>query len=503
MGPLLRKIPPGRGALLLPLLLGLAASAPAQDLPRRLSEETEACLECHATATAGIVADWERSRHARTPLSEALARSALERRVSVAEIPDDLGRVAVGCAECHMLDPEKHADTFDHNGFTVHTVVSPQDCAVCHPVERAQYAENLMSAAHGNLTGNPLFHTLETSVIGPQGLIGADLFQAEADSITRDDACLVCHGTQIAVRGEEIRKTSLGDMDFPVLAGWPNQGAGRVNPDGSRGACTACHTRHQFAIAMARQPATCGQCHRGPDVPALAVYQVSKHGGIYETMRGDWDFEAVPWTVGRDFTAPTCAACHISLLAQNGGDVLAPRTHRMNDRLAWRLFGLPYAHPHPKSVDTTPIRNRAGMSLPTELTGEPVAAAVVDTVEMTARRARLETVCGACHATGWVEAHFARLERSIATTNGATLAATQLLQQAWDEGYAAGADPFDEPIEKMWVEQWLFHANSTRFASAMAGADYGVFAGGRWDLARNLRRMREWLESERDAGVPR
>jgi hypothetical protein len=47
----------------------------------------------------------------------------------------------------------------------------------------------------------------------------------------------------------------------------------------------------------------------------------------------------------------------------------------------------------------------------------------------------------------------------------------------------------------MWVEQWLFYANSTRFASAMSGADYGVFANGRWYLSKNIRAMHEWLEN--------
>jgi len=46
----------------------------------------------------------------------------------------------------------------------------------------------------------------------------------------------------------------------------------------------------------------------------------------------------------------------------------------------------------------------------------------------------------------------------------------------------------------MWVEEWLFFANSTRFASAMSGADYGVFANGRWYLSKNIRGMQEWLD---------
>ena len=53
---------------------------------------------------------------------------------------------------------------------------------------------------------------------------------------------------------------------------------------------------------------------------------------------------------------------------------------------------------------------------------------------------------------------------------------------------------FNEAIEKKWVEQWLFYANSTRFASAMAGADYGVFANGRWYLNKNIQEMMDWLE---------
>ena len=98
--------------------------------------------------------------------------------------------------------------------------------------------------------------------------------------------------------------------------------------------CAECHTRHQFSIEMARKPKTCSQCHKGPDVPACAVYAVSKHGNIYESLESKWDFSAVPWPPGEHFTAPTCATCRASLLAA-GGEVIAERTHRMGDRSAW------------------------------------------------------------------------------------------------------------------------------------------------------------------------
>ena len=159
-----------------------------------------------------------------------------------------------------------------------------------------------------------------------------------------------------------------------------------------------------------------------------------------------------------------------------------------------------YAHAHPKSVDTTIIKNKAGLPLPTELTGEPAADFLIDAAEQDKRRKTMERVCLACHGQGWVDGHFARLENTIKTTNRMTLAATRILATAWEKGAAKGLAQndsiFNEAIEKKWVEQWLFFANSTRFASAMAGADYGVFANGRWYLSKNLQEMVEWLKAK-------
>ncbi len=109
----------------------------------------------------------------------------------------------------------------------------------------------------------------------------------------------------------------------------------------------------------------------------------------------------------------------------------------------------------------------------------------------------MQAVCLSCHSRAWVEGHFQRLENTIKTTNQMTLAATEVMTAIWDRGLAQGlaqkSSPFDEAIEKKWMEQWLFYANSTRFASAMMGADYGVFAHGRWYLRKNLQELTEWL----------
>lgn len=487
--------------LSLVLIMALSGTAWGEDVA--VSGATEDCLACHVDVTPGIVADWKNSLHYRTTPADALQKPDSARRVSAKTIPQELADVTVGCAECHQLNAAEHADTFDHEGADVHVVVTPRDCATCHPIETEQYDRNKMAWAHTNLNGNPLYRQLIGVVNGPYTFSDGRLTVSTPDDRTNAESCNHCHGTAVQIAGTVTRDTSQGTMEFPVLVGWPNQGVGRINPDHSRGSCTACHTRHMFAVSTARQPYTCAQCHKGPDVPAYKVYEVSKHGNIFSTHKQDWDFKAVPWTAGQDFAAPTCAVCHISQVVDAGGNVTAQRTHAMNDRLPWRLFGLIYAHPQPKSPDTTVITNQAGLPLPTELTGQPVKAFLIDQAGQSDRTQTMQGVCRSCHASGWVEGHWANLENTIHQTNAQTLAATRIILQAWDSGVVKGPgaqdSPFNEALERLWVEQWLFYANSTRLASAMGGADYGVFADGRWFLTKNLLDMAEWLEHRRPA----
>lgn len=480
------------------LLMVFLSTQVALGAGKRVSEETKACIECHSSVHPGIVADWQKSRMSRVTPRAAKSMILKKRRVSFENLPDSLSRVVVGCAECHTMNPKKHKDTFEHGGYQVHVVVTPEDCATCHPVELRQYAKNIMYHAYGNLQNNTVYRGLVVTTNGTQSFADMKVSLKPPDEETDADSCFYCHGTVVKVKGMEKRVTAYGDMSFPVLSGWPNQGVGRINPDGSKGSCTPCHTRHQFSIEMARKPYTCSECHKGPDVPAYKVYTVSKHGNIYSALGKSWNYKAVPWTVGEDFSAPTCATCHVSLVVAKGGEVIAERTHQMNDRLPWRIFGLIYAHAHPRSPDTTIIRNKAGLPLPTELTGEPVAKYLIDSKEQDKRQRTMQRVCLSCHSQGWVNGQFARFENTIKTTNDMTLTATKILLSAWEKGAAKGLAQmdsiFNEAIEKKWVEQWVFYANSTRYASAMMGADYGAFANGRWYMSKNIQEMADWLE---------
>jgi hypothetical protein len=484
------------------LLLFSCGAALAANSAAPLSAATEECLGCHATFHPGIVAEWQKSRHAAMTPGQALAVKGLARKISAASVPEQLSGTAVGCAECHTLRPESHSDSFEHNGHQVHVVVSPKDCAHCHPEEQAQFGENLMAHAHANLAGNALYGDLERAISGSSRVHAGKVEFSAPDADTRAVTCYYCHGTRLAVEGTETRSTDAGELEFPIINGWPNQGVGRINLDGSLGACSACHTRHAFSIVMARKPQTCKQCHAGPDVPAYKVFDTSKHGNLFSSFQSGWDFTAVPWTVGQDFTAPTCAVCHVSLVVTPEGSPLAQRSHRMNDRLAWRIFGLPYAHPHPVSPDVTAIRNKSGLPLPTDLDGTPASGYLIDAGEARQRTQTMQSICAACHDTSWVAGHWRRHEHTIHATNAETRSLTQLMQEIWRQGLAqgpaVGANPFDETPERLWSDGWLFFANQPRFAAAMAGGgDYAVFADGRYHLAQRIAALRDWLATPR------
>ena len=111
----------------------------------------------------------------------------------------------------------------------------------------------------------------------------------------------------------------------------------------------------------------------------------------------------------------------------------------------------------------------------------------------------MKQVCLACHSTSWTDKHFERIQNTITTTNNATLTATNILSEAWNEGLAEGLPQsksiFDEKIERDWTAVWLFYTNTIRLSSAMGGGgDYSVFANGRYQLSEKIIEMSEWLE---------
>ena len=459
-----------------------------------VSAETQACIDCHENYTPGLVADWRMSRHSKTIPQTALSKPAMEKRVSSSSIPSALQNVVVGCYECHSLRGSSHKDNFEHFGYNINVVVSPGDCETCHSVEVQQYSDSKKAHARGNLQKNPVYHLLVETITGVQEMKQGRLVSKPSSPTTNNETCYGCHGTNVEVKGMRTVDTDAGEIQVPDLANWPNHGVGRVNPDGSQGTCTACHARHSFSIEVARKPHTCGQCHLEPDVPAYNIYLESKHGNIFETKRNEMEWNAVPWVIGKNITVPTCATCHNSLVTNPAGTVIAERTHDFGGRLWVRIFGLVFSHPQPKSGATFEIKNADGLPLPTTFGGKPASQYLLTREEQNGRRNIMKDICKSCHASSYAEKHFAKLDSTIVETDKMTLAATQILTKAWDEKLANKTNPFDEPIEKLWIEQWLFYANSVRYASAMSGPDFASFKHGWWDLSKNLKEMEHQYE---------
>lgn len=112
---------------------------------------------------------------------------------------------------------------------------------------------------------------------------------------------------------------------------WPNSGMGRINADGSMGSCNACHSRHTFSKALARQPDNCGKCHMGPDHPQIEIYNESKHGIAFRNRLSQINLDP-EWVVGKDYSAaPTCATCHMSRTKTQ------PVTHDVGLRISYTL----------------------------------------------------------------------------------------------------------------------------------------------------------------------
>lgn len=455
-----------------------------------ISDNSKVCISCHENVTPGIYHDWLRSGHAAISPEEALKKPKLEKMVN-GSVPEAFLKNAVGCFECHSLNKDKHTDNFSHFGFDINIVVSPNDCKVCHEEEVSQYVKSKKGQAVFNIRDNPVYSALVNSIISTKDAKDGKVIPGETAHLIGGDACYACHGTKVEVTGMKEVDTEFGSVEVPILSNWPNQGVGRLNPDGSSGACTSCHPRHSFSIEIARKPYTCAECHLDPDVPAWNVYRESKHGNIFLSEEESWNWKSVPWKPGKDFKSPTCATCHASLLVKDNGDVIAERTHDFGSRLWVRLFGLIYSAPQPKEGNTNSIVNKDGLPLPTSFVNEPAYEYLIDAEEQAKRKNVMTQVCRSCHSTQWVEGHFAQLDATIEETNKMTLAATKLMVYGWEHGAADKTNPFDERTEQLWIQQWLFYANSTRYGSAMGGQDYSAFKNGWWYLTQNLKKLEE------------
>jgi len=379
------------------------------------------CVDCHMTENPGLYWEWNKSQH---------------------------GQNGVNCLDCHEAK-EGDKDAFDHEGALISIVVTPKDCSKCHTDEYEQ-----MAGSHHSKAGDILasLDNLMGEVVGGPAAVNA--------------GCRQCHGGLLEFETEGKNKGR------PLPGSWPNTGIGRINPDGSNGACTACHGRHRFSRAQARTPDTCGKCHVGPDHPQIEVYNESKHGIIYRAQIEEMNLKSDKWIAGVDYSAaPTCATCHMS------AGLNQPKTHNVGERISWTL-----RPPISTKMNLVKLEDGNEFDIPEgkELPKVGDAAKdskVVEVITWKDRRAKMESVCFGCHSTSVVEGHYKQFDDVVDLYNEKFAKPIAAVMAALKEkGYITPA-PFDEPIEWTWWEIWHHEGRRARHGAAMMGPDYTWWHG--------------------------
>lgn len=424
-----------KGAWVLAIAMAAPAFGQAFGL-RDISDQTKTCLECHQKQNPVIYQQWGSSKHF---------------------------RANVGCYECHAAE-QGDVDGFNHYGSHIAIIVSPKDCAQCHSKEVEEFIGSHHSKA-GRILGS-LDNVLAEVVEGNRGMITPAF--PNGVSAAAVNGCWQCHGS-------EVKVLPGGKLD---PATYPNSGIGRINPDGSEGACNACHTRHEFSVAQARYPDTCGKCHMGPDHPQREIYNESKHGILFHANEDKMALDNEKWIVGEDYSAaPTCATCHMSATPN------MPVTHDAGMRISWN--------------------NRPAVSIRPEVADAKMGLPGAD-IPWQVRRQNMKNVCINCHNTQWVDNFYVQYDSLIELYN-------EKFAKPGLELYAL-AKPLMNPVsfsnklDFVWFEIWHHEGRRARHGASMMGPDYTHWHG-TYEVARNfysemVPELRELIEHGHESDDP-
>lgn len=391
---------------------------------RKVSADAKECIDCHAVESRGIVADWAESRHA---------------------------HINVTCLDCHAAgaaDADISKVHYEYDKTPISTIVSPKDCSRCHPSEAAEYDRSK--------------HAQTLPIIWK---IDPWMNDGMNNSTERTTGCYHCHGSIVKIEDGVFEPET-----------WPNVGVGRINPDGSRGSCSSCHTRHKFSLAEARKPEACGQCHLGPDHPQIEIYTESKHGAIYAAEGKDWKWGSAPgtWTAGVDYRTPSCSVCHMSEV--NG----VPASHDVTERLAWETQA-------PLTVRPSDFK--------------PMPAKTDWKVE----RQKMEKVCLACHSPAWTKGHFDHFDAAVENYNETYYKPMKkVIDELYEKKLLSKDKNLDEKLEYEMYELWHHEGRRARFGAAMMAPDYAWWHGF-YELKKRCLEIEEQVEellvSEKPARV--
>lgn len=263
---------------------------------------------------------------------------------------------------------------------------------------------------------------------------------------------------------DAVAKIKRAPNGQPVLSStsWPNTGIGRLNLDGSKGSCSACHSRHDFSPRRARQPENCAKCHLGPDHPQKEIFDESKHGVAFVDLKHHMNLDAPTWVLGEDYAqAPTCATCHMSAHTRNGRKV----THNPGQRISWTN-----RPPVSMLLDTG-----ADGELVKETDPEKRQGLIVDS--WSDKRQRMTQVCTHCHTETYVNNFYRQYDDFVINYNEKFAKPGQKIMKALYEQKLLSKGEFDEPIEWTWFYLWHHEGRRARHGASMMAPDYAHWHG--------------------------
>ncbi len=340
----------------------------------------------------------------------------------------------VGCTKCHGGKHKTHKDA--------HRARMPlaEDCEGCHEKQVKEFGRSKHALAWAAMKAMPTTHGL------PSGL---------TDGMK---GCGGCHKVGLKSK-EEVAKLR-------------KEGSGHGNSS-----CDACHTRHTFSKAEAREPQACRTCHMGFDHPQWEMYSGSKHGVRHQMkVQG-----ALPETA----SAPTCQTCHMP-----EGD------HEVNTAWGFLAVRLPMPKDPQWAKDRATILMGLGVLDPSgNPTGrlEVVKGAKVARLtqeDWQAERDKMINVCKDCHTQTYAEAELAKTDELIRNVDKLMAEAIRIVAGLYQDGVLTKPESYayaypdlltfhDAPTE---IEQVLFKMFLEHRMRAFQGAfhnnpDYALWYG--------------------------
>jgi hydroxylamine dehydrogenase len=345
----------------------------------------------------------------------------------------------VDCATCHGTD---HGSAEDVDKIPPMTL---DKCGECHEDRVTEFKSGKHALAWAAMNAMPTAHWQPMEMTS--GMKG----------------CGGCH--KLGIKSEE------------EVAALKKQGV-----DFGYASCDACHTRHTFSAAEARDPRACATCHMGFDHPQWEMYSTSKHG-IRHALKRDG-------ILPESASAPTCQTCHMP-----GGN---HDVHTAWGFLAVRTDGLA---PYPGEdaewwADRVTILQALGVLAPA---GTPTArlqvVADAKVANLTAagfdkQRNKMIEVCSECHSRKFAVGELGKGDRMIRETDRLLAEAIRIISSLYKDGVLAQPEEYayafpdllafhdsPTPIENRLFLMHLKHRMRAFQGTFHANPDYALWYG--------------------------